>query len=245
MYIFGALVLLLILYFINEGSWGKAFLSLFIFVVGAAISPQIGNYFSGPASSTESGKGEGDSTDNQQDSNPFYTRRNESGEEESYTADNQEYDPNSSPTEYSPQFRYLYSDLEPFHETNGFFYDANFEDVFGNSYSSGIVGYQDRSEGESYQLYKIDQVYDTLSFTAVARCYSNASEKYKAYIYIYADDKIIYSNENLNVFYYPQDVILNIQGCDVLKIELYGEGNDLVSSDGVEACLANPKITRE
>lgn len=245
MSIFGVLLFILFLYFLKEENWFKAIVSVLILAFSTIFSSQIEDYFLGPASSTESGKEEGGSTDNQQDPNPFYTRPNESGEEESYTADNQEYDPDSSPTEYSPQFRYLYSDLEPFHETNGFFYDANFEDVFGNSYSSGIVGYQDRSEGESYQLYKIDQVYDTLSFTAVARCYSNASEKYKAYIYIYADDKIIYSNENLNVFYYPQDVILNIQGCDVLKIELYGEGNDLVSSDGVEACLANPKIARE
>ena len=224
MLIIGGLLILLALYYFKEGDLFKASISLLAFIVGAVISPHIGDYFSKsdpPAASTESRVEESESTERPEDVTDI------------------------PPVSDAPQFRYLYSDLEPFHETNGFYPNSDFEDVFGNSYSFGVIGYQDKSEGEAYQLYKIDQEYDTLSFTAVACCRSDAPEKYNAYIYIYADGELIYRNEDLNCLYYPQDVVLNIQGCDVLRIELYGEGNDYMSAYGVEACLANPKITRE
>lgn len=241
------IVFLLFLYYIHEKDWNLAIVSVIIAILLAILGPLIENAFfreHSPETSTESiinthvesgtNNGEGSETDANIDSGT------KTGEE---TGPDIIVEPESGRT--APDSLYLGKDLEPFDKTNGIYIHRDFDDIRGNKYYHGIIGYLDQSYGEAYQSYKLDWKYDKLSFTATAyrKSYQKPNEDYKASIYIYADERMIYRNENIDLNSIPETVELDIRNCDILRIELYGAGNTYTTSDGVSACMAEPKIT--
>ena len=116
--------------------------------------------------------------------------------------------------------------IDPFYEGAVEIFSDGITDNMGNSYESGIRGYMSPSdEGfECYATWHLDGKYDTMTAKGIVRQDDIGSDYTGSYI-IYGDDKILYKRDNISSDTKPYDIKLNVSGIDLLKIEMFGDGN--------------------
>lgn len=112
-------------------------------------------------------------------------------------------------------------------------------DIFGNSYSSALLGYMEPSDDVS-NTYLLDQKYSIL--TATVAVYTNSkSDKGSASIQIYGDDRLIWSDNQIRKGAKPYDIEVDISGITDLKIEMHGWGTS--NGSGLRVLLGNPTLS--
>ena len=212
---------MIVLYSFLEGELGRAVIIVIIFILGVFLTNQIDVFI------------------NPQPPTPIQS----SGENSQYDpSDNGEPEPgdtNPYPESNVPHSIYLVKDLQPFHTEPRMYSQAEVNDVYGNRHLHALIGIGDPSQGASYYLYKLNQEYGSMSFTVFADCNADASKEYYGFIYIFGDDDLLYKNESINCLSNPEEVTVDLNGVDVLKIEMYGEGNKYAGFYGIGACMGD------
>ena len=128
-------------------------------------------------------------------------------------------DESSGPT------RVFLTNLDPYtYSSGGFpFFDiySGEEDIFANRYQCGFRGHKSPSDGESYAIWRLDGLYETLEFT-LAIADSDRGNAGSGAIYIYGDGVLLFSRDNITCETKTERISLDVTGCCDLTIELYG-----------------------
>lgn len=96
-------------------------------------------------------------------------------------------------------------------------------DTMGNTYQSGIRGYNPPNSENCFHIWDIGRAYDTLTATVIIR-ETDKGSPYEASFKIYGDGVLLYEMNHITSLLKPTPITVDIRGVTDLKIEMYGYG---------------------
>ena len=106
-------------------------------------------------------------------------------------------------------------------DQNAFIYYDNVRDNLGNIYANGIGGSDGYSK--SWQSYYLNSQFKKMEGIVVLNDETKDQESDKTYIWIYADDTLIFQSNNVSKGYTSEKISLDLTDVKILRVEIQGK----------------------